>query len=211
MLMSGGYLRRYTQLPSLLYMLSKRKLTLLDPQSWDDRNDSYYLQQYKEKKGLQSVLALCFTLDSETYHHWSVFAHGSAGVCVEFKRNEFVAAMTARRLNLRPELVTYLKLPEIRRKPPGVDDLPFVKRYAFRHEKEFRLVFTSKKREYSTLDIPVSLRLIARITLSPWLPKTLYDQVRGTLKGIPGCRKVSIVRSTLISNQEWKGLGKNAV
>lgn len=35
--MSGDYLRRYTDLTALIYLLQKRKLTLLDPSSWDDR------------------------------------------------------------------------------------------------------------------------------------------------------------------------------
>jgi hypothetical protein len=58
--MSGDYLRRYTDLTALIYLLRKRKLTLLDPSSWDDSNDSHYLTLYKEKRKLKSVLALCF-------------------------------------------------------------------------------------------------------------------------------------------------------
>src|SRR6185437_17104819 len=84
--MAEEYLRRYTQLPALLYMLSEKKLTLLDPNSWDDKNDSYFLEQYKLKRKLKTVLALCFSMAQETYHHWSVFADGSAGVCIQFKR-----------------------------------------------------------------------------------------------------------------------------
>ena len=33
-------LRRYTSLPGLLYLLQKRALTLLDPRSWEDSDDS---------------------------------------------------------------------------------------------------------------------------------------------------------------------------
>ena len=57
--MSEDYLRRYTDLTALMYLLHKRKITLLDPASWDDKNDSHYLAQYKEKRKLKSVLALC--------------------------------------------------------------------------------------------------------------------------------------------------------
>ncbi len=52
-------LRRYTDLPALLHLLKHRKITLLDPSTWDDTNDSYYLLKYKERKGLKTVLALC--------------------------------------------------------------------------------------------------------------------------------------------------------
>ena len=69
---SAPVLRRYTDLPALLYLLRTRSITLLDPSSWDDKNDSYYLEKYKEKKSLQTVLALCLSTAEETYHHWRV-------------------------------------------------------------------------------------------------------------------------------------------
>lgn len=93
--MAESYLRRYTDIPALVYLLTERKITLVDPQSWDDANDSYYLSLYREKKKLGSVLALCFTQTSERYHHWRVFAHGSGGVCVSFKRSELVKGRQA--------------------------------------------------------------------------------------------------------------------
>jgi len=208
--MSGGYLRRYTELPSLIYMLTERKLTLLDPESWEDRNDSFYLNSYRNKLGLQTVLALCFTADSETYHHWSVFAPGSAGVCIEFKGKEFLHALGSRpSIRMRP--VKYLKLTEVRRKPPSLKDLPFVKRYAFRHETEFRVVYESNKERHRTLDLPLPLSLVARITLSPWLVPDLSKHIKAMLRAIPGCSKLNIARSTLISNQEWKNLGAEAI
>jgi hypothetical protein len=60
------------------------------------------------------------------------------------------------------------------------------------------------------LDVAFPLSSISRITLSPWLPSALSDHVKDTLRSIPGCAKLSIARSTLISNQEWKNLGERA-
>ena len=51
--MAESILRRYTQLPGLFYMLSEKKVTLLDPSSWDDKNDSYFLELYKAKRKLK--------------------------------------------------------------------------------------------------------------------------------------------------------------
>jgi len=73
-------LRRYTTLPSLLDLLVTKHLTLLTPDSWDDKNDAFYLQQYKDKKKLKAVYAMCFTEGNETYHHWRVFSGGNGGV-----------------------------------------------------------------------------------------------------------------------------------
>jgi hypothetical protein len=92
---STNYLRRYTDIPALISVLSERKITLLDPASWDDKNDSRFLALYKDKEKLQSVLALCFTQTDEMYHHWRVFANGSAGVCIRFDRSAAAASMRA--------------------------------------------------------------------------------------------------------------------
>jgi len=80
--------RRYTNIPALLYLRKERKITLLNPASWNDKNGSYFLLLYREKKHLQSVLALCFTPAFETYHHLRLFAEGSSGVCISFNQEK---------------------------------------------------------------------------------------------------------------------------
>lgn len=207
--MSQDYLRRYTDLTALMYLLHKRKITLLDPASWDDKNDSYYLTQYKEKRGLKAVLALCLMQSDERYHHWSVFAPGPSGVCIKFKRERFLTAVRKHRhLHMRP--VTYMTLSEIRTKKLKVEDLPFLKRHAFEHEDEFRIIHTSTIQKLSTLDIPIPLSCIEKITLSPWMYSGRSHYVKRTLRAIKGCQNLEIVRSTLISNEEWKELGEDA-
>ena len=133
--MSNLYLRRYTDIPALIYLLNERKITLLDPQSWDDGNNSYYLSLYRAKKGLKTVLALCFSQSTETYHHWKVFAHGSSGVCIRFDRKKFLEAV-ADKPGIRVGNVRYLTLQEVRDKKLRIRDLPFRKRWAFEHESE---------------------------------------------------------------------------
>src|SRR5215471_8920008 len=63
-------------------MLTEKRITLLDPETWDDKNDSHFLRLYRETNQLQSVLALCFSQHGETYHHWRVFASGASGICI---------------------------------------------------------------------------------------------------------------------------------
>jgi hypothetical protein len=70
-------LRRYTTLPVLLDLLKEKRLTLVSPTSWADRNDSFYLEQYKNGRRAESVLALCLSEAGETFHHWRVFTQGS--------------------------------------------------------------------------------------------------------------------------------------
>jgi len=204
--MSKKYLRRYTDLPALIYLLREKKITLLDPRSWDDSNDSHYLSLYKNQKKLKSLLVLCFTQESETYHHWRVFAAGSSGVCIRFKRTELIQIFKNHG-GVRTGEVEYLKLKEIRNKKPTTDQLPFIKRYAFEDEDEFRVIFESIKSDLPKKDISIPLSCIARITLSPWAHTSLIKHVKEVLKTIDDCGNIEIVRSTLVDNEEWKRIG----
>lgn len=207
--MAEVYYRRYTELPSLIHILTYRELTLLDPRSWDDKNDSYFLQKYREKKKLGSVLALCFTKANETYHHWRVFAPGSAGVCIRFKASTLEASVRKiSGLKLKP--VEYLTVSEMRNTAVTTAKLPFLKRFAFQPENEIRLLWESKTEEKAALSLPISLSSITRITLSPWLHPSLADEVKNLIKSIEGCGGIQVCRSTLISNAEWMRHGASA-
>lgn len=202
-------LRRYTNIPALLYLLRERKITLLDPASWDDKNDSYFLVLYREKKNLQSILALCFTPAFETYHHWRVFAEGSSGLCISFNQDSLLKAVK-KQVGVTAKSVRYLTLPDIRGMKMNARSLPFLKRSAFEDEREFRIIYESPTEKYSTIDLAIPLTCIERITLSPWIPSTLSDHVKSTIKEIGGCSAVKVYRSTLISNENWKALGESA-
>jgi|HubBroStandDraft_6_1064221.scaffolds.fasta_scaffold230909_2 hypothetical protein len=203
------FLRRYTNIPSLLYILRKRQITLLDPETWDDQNDSHFLSVYRDKKSLRSVLALCFTQVSETYHHWRVFADGSAGVCITFARAPLLTTLK-KKGNVTAKSVRYLTLNEMEAKDLRVAELPFLKRYPYEDEREFRFVYESRTERISTLDVPISLKCIDRITLSPWTPIALTDTLKETIREIRGCDSVKISRSTLISNERWKDYSEDA-
>jgi hypothetical protein len=203
--------RRYTDLPALLHMLKNRQVTLLDPVTWDDTNDSYYLLKYKEKKPLKSVLALCLTKADETYHHWRIFSHGSAGVCIAFHRGRLLRSLRAQ-LGVVVKDVEYRKVREARRQvaAPKVDDLPFLKRAAFEPEKEVRAIYESKDVDVKFLDVPIELNFILRITLSPWIHDRIKGATKDAIHAIPGCENLDVRRSTLIGNAEWKKLGDEA-
>ena len=206
--MSNEFLRRYCDLTSLIYILRTRSITLLDPSSWDDSNDSYYMTLYKEKKSLASVLALCFTETSEKYHYWRVFANGSSGVSVQFKRSAFLGAVR-RQVGLTARRVKYVRLADMRSADLAIRDLPFSKRIAFEDEDEFRLVFESTSK-LAKLDISIPISCIDQVTLSPWMHPDLADCVKKTIRAIQGCASLHIIRSTLIGNETWKEFGESA-
>ena len=207
--MKHPFLRRYTDLPSLIYLLSKRTLTLLDPSAWLDKNDSRYMQMYKEKGGLASVLALCFTQATETFHHWQVYAYGRAGVCIHFRRQDLLAAVKSH-IRVRAGNVRYRRLADLRVTKLARGDLPFLKRLAFKDEREFRIVYGTDT-QIRNLDVPIPLDSIERVMLSPQMDSSLAPPAKHLLKSIDGCADLKIQHSTLLSNREWLKHGASAV
>ena len=201
-------LRRYSDLPSLIHILQSRSVTLLDPRNWEDKNDIFFLSQYKERKSLRTLLALCFSQVPETYHHWHVFSRGPAGVCIVFDREALLAHLDGQSGTTFGD-IEYLSLNEAHNKKFNLDRLPFLKRSAFRPEGEFRVIHESSLDELSGINIPIDLRSIRRISLSPWLNEALSKSTIKSLRAIDGCGKLKVYRSTLISNERWKNLGMN--
>jgi hypothetical protein len=88
--------------------------------------------------------------------------------------------------------------------------LPFLKRDAFRDEVEFRIIFADDNEAIEYKDYLITLNCIRRITLSPWMTKTLSASGRDTLRSIRGCEKIQVSRSTLVDNERWRSLASNA-
>jgi hypothetical protein len=198
--------RRYTNLAATIYLLRQRYITLLNPATWDDRNDAWFMAEYKRYMKAKTVLALCFAERPETYHHWKVFSHGSDGVCIEFDKEKLLSAFTGEP-QIQADYVKYKMLKDIANmQTVQGEQLPFLKRQAFEDEAEFRIVYvdTEKKADYQNYAIEIDW--INRITLSPWMAKALADSVKATLRSIKGCSGLSIYRSSLIDNETWKNL-----
>jgi hypothetical protein len=203
-------IHRYSDLPALLYLLQRKKLTLLDPMSWDDANDSHFLMVYKSARKLRCLAALCFSEADETYHHWRVFAGGSSGIRITFLRDPLLNLCRKVR-GVRHGKVIYELLKDIRGNKPEVENLPFLKRYPYQQEDEYRFIYESTNHPQRAVDIDLPLSLIRRITLSPWMNKDVADAVKEAIKCIPGCHKLKIGRSTLIGNDDWMAFGDRAV
>jgi hypothetical protein len=193
-------LRRYTSLASLLALLQDRKLTLLSPAFWEDRNDAFYMSQYKTRKNLKTLLALCFSESDETYHHWRVFTHGADGVCIHFKREDLLKSLPG----LGAGKITYRKITDLPRFKPRLEQLPFLKRQPFGDECEFRLIYEDPVQEMETKAFSIPLRVIARVTLNPWLPRPLSSAVKSAIKSTPGCSALKVYQTTLLENETWK-------
>jgi hypothetical protein len=201
--MGATPLRRYTNIASVLHILRNQCITLLNPAFWDDRNDAYYIARYKQRTGAASVLALCFARAPETYHHWRVFSSGGDGLCVEFDEARLVEAIGKDEAVTAREVI-YKEVRDVTTAPVAIRDLPFLKRIPYRDEQEFRLLYESRSVETEFHHIPIPIAAISRITLSPWMAAPLAKSVKDTLKGLPGCEKTKVYKSTLVENEQWK-------
>jgi hypothetical protein len=113
--------------------------------------------------------------------------------------------------NVRAELVKYTKLEDLQRKQAiACDELPFLKRWPYGDEREFRVVYTNLSETVAAKDYPIALSSIRRITLSPWMPRVLSASVKAALRSIDGCSRLNVFQSTLVSNELWKKFTEKA-
>lgn len=166
------------------------------------RNDSYCLRRYREAKGHKTVLALCFVQSSERYHLWKVFGTGASGVRIKFKREALLKAVDKVRGVLHRE-VKYLTLKRLEG-PFSVNRLPFVKRYGFLGEKEYRLVYGSDKK-LPKFDICIPPDCIESVKLNPWLDADSFRRVKDAIRKVDSCWKsLDVAHSSLIDNEKWR-------
>jgi hypothetical protein len=199
-----NFLNRYTDLPALIHILNTKCVTLLDPLTWDDKNDSYFMAEYKERHGAKTLLALCFSEADETYHHWRVFSHGSQGVCITFDKAKFLKQFTVDNRIKHGKMRYAVRSMFAAPKTVRLEELPFLKRRQY--EGEYRVIYLNKETEHRTKDYRINIDWISRITLSPWLPVAMHDAIKSTLRSIDGCGKLRISPSTATNSERWKSL-----
>ena len=201
--MSKITLRRYTQLAPLIHLLQGKSLTLLSPSKWDDKNDAYYLEVYRRRLNLGSVLALCFAESPETYHHWHVFAGVSSGVCLEFDKDRLVQSV-CQSPGIKCGPVHYPQIKDLRNAHPETSELPFVKRYPFLDEREFRIIVEEATPMMEAKDVPFDPLALSKVTINPWMPRPVFESVKAQLRTIEGWSHLHFGRTTLVDNDEWK-------
>jgi hypothetical protein len=201
------FIRRYTSIASVIDTLRRMQLALLDPQSWDDRNDSHFMSLYKEYKGANGLYALCATEAPETYHHWRVFGGTSEGACLELKRSPLEDSFAGDG-RIRFGRVQYKKIVELRAMHASDRiELPFLKRKPYEPECEYRIIAETAEPQAAALSIELPPACISRVFLNPWLPKPLAQSIKATIQEIPGCKTLPIIQTTMLENSRWKSAG----
>lgn len=201
-------LKRYTDLTSLLHIVSTSSITLLNPESWEDTNDSHYISIYKKKKNLKSVLALCFTEANETYHHWRVFAEGHGGVCIYFDKELLLSSFDKEEYSKGS--AQYEEIKKLEHRKLTIQELPYIKRHAFIDEREYRLLYESAEYEKEYHAVPIDLNCIRQVKFSPWIHDSVYEESKKILKKIWVGDKPRFTKSRVIDNPHWKKIGVRA-
>ncbi len=198
-------LRRYADILSIADMLQHKRLTLLSPAKWADQNDSHSLEVYRRRVGVDHVVALCLTEASETYHHWQVFSGHGHGACVVFDKPALLARL-AKRSELIMGKVRYESQAYVEKhKPLPTEELPFVKRYAFRDEKEFRVIaLLDDMLGSSTLNVSIDVAIIKQVIFSPLAPRPLLETMKRILSDLEGCDHIKFSHSRLTNNLAWR-------
>ena len=170
------------------------------------------MEEYKRYVRAETVLALCFAhrrTTAEAYHHWRVFANGSNGVCIQFDRLGLMSLFDDAGVMHSP--VKYMSLDGlfrgVREQSIKQRELPFIKGSRYKDEREYRVVFIDTHERKESYSVTMDLNLIRRITLSPWLPTSLANVVRDTLRSFAECGNLNVVHSTLRNNEKWKSIG----
>ena len=202
---SKNVFRRYTDLASLLHMLRRGAITLLRPDTWDDRNDRLLMETYADRMKMKTLLALCLTSRGETYHHWKIFTDRNNGVCIHFRREELKRDMRA--AGVRLEKVEYLRLHELD-EDHAVEQLPFLKRFGYGDEGEYRAVYQNKNEEPVLKQIPIGPGTIERVTLNPWMAGPVFDAVREVIEAQRGDANFTVDHSSLIDNRRWRAFAE---
>ena len=195
------HLRKYTTLPILLDILTRKKITFLKPNSWQDKNDVKVMEHYQSLNKEKIVLASCFSYGPESVYHWNSFSDGPAGCMLEFKFNKLMERLQAYN-NLLCGKVDYLWVDDVKNKKYNLNKLPFLKRYPYQCEDEFRMVLFADK-DMDSYEVDIDFSCISSIKISPNLPKTVADSVKKILKNIVNSPNIKVCQSTLLENKKW--------
>ena len=198
------FLRRYTDVLSVIDIIRERRLTLLSPQAWPDRNDALGLELYRKLTGSVAVYACCLTDAVETSHHWQIFSNHNHGVCVVFDKEKLAAAFDdadVRHGPMQYRSLTYLREPD----SLDVSSLPFLKRDTFQAEWEYRAVSTNTLGLIapSSVHVPIQIDCISRIVIGPTVPRPLGITLKAVIREQSLSSGLKVTFSALWNNKNW--------
>lgn len=167
---TGKTYRRYTNLAAAIHMLQTKQITLLSPEKWDDGNDRHFMEVYQKRRKLDTLLAICLAQDSDTYGHWRVFSPNVDGVCVVLQKDLLISSFDGTP-GIRHREVDYKEIARLDGTLPKTANLPFMKRWPYKPEGEYRIIYESNAEKVVAKNFPLPPGCITQVILSPWMPE----------------------------------------
>lgn len=197
-----GSLKRYTSTLAALDTLLNRRITLLNPSSWADRNDRELMGLYAGSTPGRLAFAYCMAEGNETAHHWQVFADRGFGVCIAFNKAKLIEAASIDPA-IKHGSVSYVNWRDLALKEP-FHYLPFIKRQVYRAEREYRLIAVPDA-QYAGLSyhLAIPLDCITSVIMSGEVPVAHFETFKRLVRSIPECGKLSVRHSGLLRNPRW--------
>jgi hypothetical protein len=201
---SNRLISRYTTLPFVLDIIERKRIVLLPPDSWADRSDALVLQKYKNSMGYTCLLALCLAKGSDTIHHWNTFANGPAGCRVIFKEEPLLNAVKKIK-GVRTGDVEYIKIKDFARHSKCTTTWPFIKRWPYHCEEEFRMIYESTNARDSKkmeLEISIEFEYIHSIMINQSVPPKVFKSIK---EFIISKSNIHVGLSRIHENPAWLG------
>jgi len=160
-------------------------------------------------KKYETLLALCLTkAKNDKYFFWKTYVSCPLeGVCIVFKKDEFINSIMAQVVNSRnekllQECVQYPTIKQLHLEKYEIESLPFIKRFGYSKEEEYRFIYANKN--ITSKFFNLQLDTIERICLNPYINNATARTIKKEILNIKGCEKIKITRSGLGSSNKWK-------
>ena len=199
-------LKKYTTIPVLFDILARKRIALLDPKKWEDRNDWKIMEQYRKKKNKKSILATCFCYGNESIYHWNAFSKEEDGCMIAFDFGKFINHVADNYPDVYMGVVQYKYLKELNENFK-LDEIPFTKRKQYACEKEFRFIQLFDE-ETTSFDIAFDHSFIKKIVLTQKMPTCISETLKKKIAafGIPA-KKIEV--SSILENKKWVDFFEN--
>ena len=204
-----NYLHRYTNIKYMMEILKNKKLTLVSPvkwrnQSWVDRNDMKCLEMYEKRIG-KNIYVICFTKEQESNFYWDSFG-GGIDCRISFDREKLIKEIKSTK-GIHFGDIVYKKINVLKKEMEAneitLGSIPFIKRWPYHKEEEYRIIWEGKKQDNDLKQIKISLDSIISITLSDKYTKEKADSYKNEIKSIKGLNLVSVTRGTIHEYDRW--------
>ena len=95
--------------------------------------------------------------------------------------------------------IEYVRMSDIKKVIQKPEQIPFVKRYPYRNEEEYRVICESKRKvARPSLNLPRTA--IRKVTINQFLPREIFELIK---QKIEVQWNVPVNQSTIIKNTTW--------